>query len=218
MICGRNNNSVDKKNAFTFFGKKNNKNNKNAVVVNKNNDISSPSSSSSSLSSSSSKSSTDNNEQQQEHQQQHQPQQLLLSPLSKMMSKFVVDSARKTHDSIEDEDEKKDFLVNLKEAMHNSPEYRSDVNVNVNHEQRSNRRSSIDSQQQDQGDDDSHKKIKMMINRRSSAGVINFLVDTTQSTISFIETEEERNEFCKQLRSKFQDAFKSNPVVIESAE
>ena len=134
------------------------------------------------------------------------------------MSKFVVDSARKTHDSIENEDEKKEFLVNLKQAMHNSPEYRSDVNVNVNHEQRSNRRSSIDSQQQDEDDDNSHNKIKMMINRRSSTGVINFLVDTTQSTISFIEKEEEKNEFCNQLRSKFQDAFKSNPVVIESAE
>ena len=199
MICGRNNNSV-----ATFFGKKNNKNKKNAVA--------------SSSSSSSSRSSTDINEQQQE-QQQHQPQQLLLSPLSKMMSKFVVDSARKTHDSIENEEEKKEFLVNLKEAMHNSPEYRSDVTVTVNNEQRiSRRRSSIDSQQQDQGDDNSHNKIKMMINRRSSTGVINFLVDTTQSTISFIETEEERNEFCNQLRSKFQDAFKSNPVVIESAE
>ena len=209
MICGRNNNSVDKKNAFTFFGKKNNKNKKNAVVVNKNNDISSPSSSSSS--SSSSRSSDDVNEKQQEQQQQQQ----LLSPLSKMMSTFVVDSARKTHDSIENEDERKEFLVNLKEAMHNSPEYRSDVNVN--NEQRS-RRSRIDDSQQDEDDDNSHNKIKMMINRRSSTGVINFLVDTTQSTISFIETEEERNEFCKQLRSKFQDAFKSNPVVIESAE
>ena len=209
MICGRNNNSVDKKNAFTFFGKKNNKNKKNAVVVNKNNDISSPSSSSSS--SSSSRSSDDVNEKQQEQQQQQQ----LLSPLSKMMSTFVVDSARKTHDSIENEDERKEFLVNLKEAMHNSPEYRSDVNVN--NEQRS-RRSRIDDSQQDEDDDNSHNKIKMMINRRSSTGVINFLVDTTQSTISFIETEEERNEFCNQLRSKFQDAFKSNPVVIESAE
>ena len=207
MICGRNNNSV-----ATFFGKKNNKNKKNAVA----------SSSSSSSSSSSTRSSTDINEQQQEpqqEQQQHQPQQLLLSPLSKMMSKFVVDSARKTHDSIENEEEKKEFLVNLKEAMHNSPEYRSDVTVTVNNEQRiSRRRSSIDSQQQDEDDDNSHNKIKMMINRRSSTGVINFLVDTTQSTISFIEKEEEKNEFCKQLRSKFQDAFKSNPVVIESAE
>jgi len=212
MICGRNNNSVDEKNAPTFFGKKNNKskdkNKKNAVVVHKNNDISSPSSSSST----SSRSSTDNNEQQQE---QEQHAQLILSPLSKMMSTFVVDSARKTHDSIENEDERKDFLVNLKEAMHNSPEYRSDVNVN--NEQRS-RRSRIDDSQQDQDDDNSHNKIKMMINRRSSAGVINFLVDTTQSTISFIEKEEEKNEFCNQLRSKFQDAFKSNPVVIESAE
>merc|ERR1711957_925214 len=152
-------------------------------------------------------------------QEQEQHAQLILSPLSKMMSKFVVDSARKTHDSIDNEDGRKEFLVNLKEAMHNSPEYRSDVTVTVNNEQRiSRRRSSIDSQQQDQGDDNSHNKIKMMINRRSSTGVINFLVDTTQSTISFIETEEERNEFCKQLRSKFQDAFKSNPVVIESAE
>ena len=207
MICGRNNNSV-----ATFFGKKNNKNKKNAVA----------SSSSSSSSSSSTRSSTDINEQQQEpqqEQQQHQPQQLLLSPLSKMMSKFVVDSAWKTHDSIENEEEKKEFLVNLKEAMHNSPEYRSDVTVTVNNEQRiSRRRSSIDSQQQDEDDDNSHNKIKMMINRRSSTGVINFLVDTTQSTISFIEKEEEKNEFCKQLRSKFQDAFKSNPVVIESAE
>merc|ERR1711957_156651 len=120
-------------------------------------------------------------------QEQEQHAQLILSPLSKMMSKFVVDSARKTHDSIDNEDERKEFLVNLKEAMHNSPEYRSDVTVTVNNEQRiSRRRSSIDSQQQDQGDDNSHK-IKMMINRRSSTGVINFLVDTTQSTISFIE-------------------------------
>merc|ERR1711865_699861 len=111
--------------------------------------------------------------------------------------------------------------------MQNRFENLSYVNVN-NIEQRSRRRSSIDSQQQDQDDDDNSRNNHDNGNnddssaavriRRSRASVLNFLVDTTHSTLLLIEKEEDRNEFRKQLRLSFQEAFQSNPVVPESAE
>ena len=40
-----------------------------------------------------------------------------MSPLSILVSKFISDNARKTHDSIQDEKERRDFLSDLRESL-----------------------------------------------------------------------------------------------------
>jgi len=45
----------------------------------------------------------------------HPPQRL--SQLSTLVSKFIADNARKTHDSIQDEKERRDFVLDLRETL-----------------------------------------------------------------------------------------------------
>jgi hypothetical protein len=45
------------------------------------------------------------------------PQLRRLSPLSTLVSKFIADNARKTHDCIEDEKERIDFVFDLREIL-----------------------------------------------------------------------------------------------------
>mmetsp|Transcript_18326 Transcript_18326/g.45498 ORF Transcript_18326/g.45498 Transcript_18326/m.45498 type:complete len:188 (+) Transcript_18326:413-976(+) len=40
-----------------------------------------------------------------------------LSPLSTLVSKFIAENARKTHDSIQDEKERRDFVLDLRETL-----------------------------------------------------------------------------------------------------
>merc|ERR1712124_94377 len=53
---------------------------------------------------------------------QEQQQQEVLSPLSKMMSKFIAESAVKTYDSLQTEDERTIFLSTLRQEMRSALE------------------------------------------------------------------------------------------------
>lgn len=41
----------------------------------------------------------------------------LLSPLSTLVSQFIVDNVRKTHDSIQDETERRNFILDLRDSL-----------------------------------------------------------------------------------------------------
>merc|ERR1712241_1043368 len=116
-----------------------------------------------------------------------------LSQLSKMITNFVVESARKTHDSLEDEHDKKHFLSNLSNAL-----------LLTNEEMEE-----MDAKQQQQ-----QEKIHYANEEKTSSStmsktdtVINFLVETSQGTLKSIQGQEERNSFKKYLRSSFTNEF-----------
>ena len=145
-----------------------------------------------------------------------------LSQLSTLMSHFVVESARKTHDSIADADERQQFLKHLRDEMRSevlSPlgnHQQKEKNENKNKERKEHEQN--DDEDNDNTEDSSSSSSSLSSNgsnnrkRRASMTVIDFPVKTSQGTLESITQEEERNAFKQHLHQSLQQEF--IPVTI----
>jgi len=182
----------------------------------------------SSLSSSLSSSATNSEKSDQE--QNQQDQLLQLSKLSTMMSQFVVESARKTHDTIDDEEGRKEFLEHLqdeirsevlaplgnyqkKEKQHNYGDKNEErekqvLNCDVANDKENSSFSSLNDNPNPTFNSNSNSNINS--HRRmlqDSMNVIDFLVKTLQGTLESMTQEEERNAFKQHLHRSLQKEF-----------
>jgi len=101
-----------------------------------------------------------------------------LSPLSTLVSKFIADNARKTHDSIEDENERRDFVADLCETLESVR------------------------------DGKERRPSKSLTPRASNTSqVIDFFAETTKSTLDSIQDEDERIDFEEHLTRALRQIF-----------
>ena len=106
-----------------------------------------------------------------------------LSQLSVMVSKFISENARKTHNSIKDEKERRDFAFDLKETLKS---LRSGS-------ERPPRRSPS-----------------------AVAHVIDFFAEATESTLFYIESEEERIDFEEHLTKELFQNLQYNETAVST--
>jgi len=204
-----------------------------------NNKKSSKSSSSSlSLSSLSSSLSTTNSEHS-DREQNQRDQLLQLSKLSTMMTQFVVESAQKTHDSIDDEEGRREFLEHLRDEM------RSEVLAPVGNYQKKEKKngdknekqekqvqnSDVDNDKKDSSssfaslNDNPNPNPKLNSNsncnsrmRRDAMNIIDFLVKTSQGTLESMTQEEERNAFKQHLHRSIQKEFSPSTITLTTTQ
>merc|ERR1712224_1015836 len=97
-----------------------------------------------------------------------------------MGSQFIAESAGKTYDSLQNEDERTTFLASLRQEMRSALE----------------------------GKEPEHSLPRYLDDLdRSSANVINFLVETVRCTFDSINREKERVVFVQNLRDNFRKEF-----------
>ena len=184
----------------------------------------SASSRSSSSPSSFSSSSTTSSENSDHEQDQQLP--VRLSQLSTLMSHFVVESARKTYDAMDDTEERTEFLAQLRTEMRRSEVFLAPLVGNDQQQKEKNEEKNKERTEQEQNNDDddnddiddSSSSSSSMSNssnskkRRDSMNVIDFLVKTSQGTLESITQEEERKAFKQHLHTSLQQEFL--PVTI----
>jgi len=200
------------------------------------------SSSSASLSpSSSSSSTTSSNNNSEHHQQQDQEQeqdQQGLSKLPTMMSKFIVESARKTHDSIVDEEGRKEFLLILRDEMrseviaplgnYQKKQKQQDTTSNEEQRQEQVRDDNDDNKEEEEEEssssssttstmsNDNPSPVSSSSRKRDSMNVIDFLVKASQGTLESMTQEDERNAFKQHLRRSLQKEFIPSTITLYS--
>ena len=107
-----------------------------------------------------------------------------LSPLSSLVSKFIAENAVKTHNSIDDETERTKFIVSLRDALRSVRDGKRPLSFS----------SETDS-------------------LSSTEKVIDFLAETTGSTLLSMEDEHEREYFSDHLTSVLRQSFRHDSIV-----
>jgi hypothetical protein len=108
-----------------------------------------------------------------------------LSPLSTLVSKFIADNARTTHDSIEDEKEQRDFVTDLCETLESVR------------------------------DGKERPPSKSLTPRASNTSqVIDFFAETTKSTLDSIQDKDERIEFEEHLTKALRQSFEQETILM----
>ena len=108
-----------------------------------------------------------------------------LSPLSTLVSKFIADNARTTHDSIEGEKEQRDFVTDLCETLESVR------------------------------DGKERPPSKSLTPRASNTSqVIDFFAETTKSTLDSIQDKDERIEFEEHLTKALRQSFEQETILM----
>jgi len=123
-----------------------------------------------------------------------------LSPLSTLVSKFITDNARKIHDSIEEETERRDFVFDLRETLMFDSEGQRTRTTGTRgiRPQRPPLRSSASPSP----------------SSSSSSSVIDFLAETKERTLDSFEDDDERLGFQEHLTRELRKSFQQEMTMI----